>query len=1483
MDDARVFDMDKRRCLHAHVHEEGAWAREAGIYLLRGLESAMLSFDFSHIPGEMIYNEHWRLAVFVRPSRCDEELCDGSRTLLGPQEQYPCRRPLELPKWFNSSTTPKNLQFNMTVFALDDVIFKVEVQLLHGMWLPIKSFLENTATVQIMTPLRAKMLNEYSQNLLREQQRLRKREEKKTNLNFGSVAADFERQLVGADALRRKLSPYVSFEERDTDKFYIMGVVIDGYEPSVELPLNLPPRYADYERGRVLVSFNSTLESQPDVPDTYDDPAPKRELEASYFLPMQPPYSVYKPIGDSSDISDSADAAHDVYFETFWFTDPAELTGKDKKDVLKYMGAQNERFLLLPYLPYFSHCREFDSYIPFAQLVESDQCALPPQETMMSAIPADPGVFAPYRRYQFGALPHVDDIAAVKAPDILRLAEVPVADWCERTVDCAYEEGYKEGASNPLWFHAEDGTELFNFLKRPISYLEYVGRDAERVSQGGMDHGGGKIVYERYKNRDELISVSVANGNGDCVALGGCRPTKMVLEIGYKQIVSSTWKEKNIIYSTLHFVAFSGSDAASLEDKAYELTVVYMPLGYIDLIIQFAHEMKVFIGIFFATGGITCSVSAIMWLLVRITTTLENPPRIRVWNMLLLIAAPPASGVSLGLVPVTLTLFLVVLFIRYVDSKYIFLAIVPGETIEYLTSTSDPGVLVERVGGWVFTLFGQCPSTPKCVSPKNELPVQWSDDVPNATEALGARRGRMGVAFMVIAAYSWGCGCLMFLPDRASRRDKELQKRRDKGAEKEEIWHPTMWRRSNLCFCSFMIGLLGTVIIEFSYWDSFGTYIWYIVVGFRPLGIFVGTIVDNQLQEALLSAPIMTALDVVTGIVTLSADDFIDFILSYFIELGLGLTEMIYFDPGLGAFLEWWYNFVSGLRARIVAKLPKWVAGRAADVAEKTEEQTSFAKRELEGAIAEGGETVEPILDSFGAYSTKAMTLLYNVFLLVLLTYFRDEVYMTDNYGIKSQEMLYFLIFAVIIIPFQFLADVLSLSVLELFYGWKIYDYLIYTRYRFLQRETRWKGLEDSLDECIDESVRTLDQMCFSSQYYMMLTVHVNGIIMFVLGGQMIMQSQYNFFGDRLLIFVVLISYLSCYAVEWFVLKVAIRVNLWRVKHENTAWHTALQETDEFDIPGWEDLQGASHDSFMMNQRITSETFRFKFLNYNRSWLIQQLPSILTPRTLRRSRPYLLNQFMRILNQLNDTISSDSDSEADKFGPVALTAPSRQIIRWWLAEARRRMRLREVVQPLITKARGTQCEICLSRKQLQVEVVIPLEELAAKYDVEHPAAEFDQVAWKTFWIKNQKYRTVCLNCVTRQKMEDRGEAARGGRGDVSDDEGDDYPDWGPVFVSDASRAILLNWHRQAQKRLFGGAGGRKRAKAKLLQPLDLSDDDEADNVPQFKAAKDLNFSPAAKAIAVRWLRTARATLQKQGGSNAAPRRKRPGKGTKKHK
>merc|ERR1711988_999069 len=177
-------------------------------------------------------------------------------------------------------------------------------------------------------------------------------------------------------------------------------------------------------------------------------------------------------------------------------------------------------------------------------------------------------------------------------------------------------------------------------------------------------------------------------------------------------------------------------------------------------------------------------------------------------------------------------------------------------------------------------------------------------------------------------------------------------------------------------------------------------------------------------------------------------------------------------------------------------------------------------------------------------------------------------------------------------------------------------------------------------------------------------------------------------------------------------------IGLWKLHHDETGWHSKLEENDEddFGIPGWEDLeelQQESHEAYILNQKLTSETFRHKFLNYNRPWLVAQLPMILTPRTLRRSRPFLVSQFTKILGSVNPDISSDDSSDEEdtamRFGPVALSQPSRSIIRRWLAQARRRKRLRDVVAGIINAARRNECEVCQSRQQLTVDLVRPIE------------------------------------------------------------------------------------------------------------------------------------------------------------------------------
>ncbi|CAN0182855.1 unnamed protein product, partial [Discosporangium mesarthrocarpum] len=690
------------------------------------------------------------------------------------------------------------------------------------------------------------------------------------------------------------------------------------------------------------------------------------------------------------------------------------------------------------------------------------------------------------------------------------------------------------------------------------------------------------------------------------------------------------------------------------------------------------------------------------------------------------------------------------------------------------------------------------------------------------------------------------------------------------------VWIPLTWRRSNMVFSSYFMGLFCLFIVEFSLWNNFGNYFWFVFIGFTLLDLFIGDIVSYQLKEILLEAPVGTGLGIVMGITGLGANNFVDFLLSNFVDLGLIMLFRVYIDPALGDILSAIGNisgvttkksctsmFVTFLGCPQVHHVQGSVYQPDAHMAGcEACSQAGRQGRRQPGEVrivGEGGETVEPILNSFGGYSTDNLSTFYFPYIISLLMVFRDEVGLPSLYGIKEQDMEYYLWFSLIIIFFQLCVDIFIHGVLELFHGWKIYDYLVYTRYRFLQRETRWKGLEDSLDECIDESMRTLDQMCFSSQYYMMMTIHVNGIVYFVLGVQMMIRKKYNMWGDPLLLlvvpFVVGIAYLTGRLLLW----IALKVNMWKIKHENTAWHSNVEE-DDFDIPDMDDLKGASHDAYLMNQRITSETFRFKFLNYNRSWLINQLPSILTPRTLKRSRPYLINQFARILNQLNRDVSSDSEDEAPDFGPIALTAPSRKIIRWWLAKARKQVKLRATVQPLIFKARGTHCEQCLSKKQLQVHLVFDLEDLANRFTEEHPVEVFDQVAWKRFWMQHQRYETICLKCISLKKDQDRSKTIQGNMAESDEEDGPEiYSDWGPVYLNAVSRAILMQWYRQAQENVWGKSG-RKRPQV----AVDVSDDEEDENPADWVTAQ-VRLSEASHALAIRWLRTARARLQQRSG------------------
>ena len=97
--------------------------------------------------------------------------------------------------------------------------------------------------------------------------------------------------------------------------------------------------------------------------------------------------------------------------------------------------------------------------------------------------------------------------------------------------------------------------------------------------------------------------------------------------------------------------------------------VVRRRLDYIELIVWFAFEEKVFLIIFFIAGFLTILISVILWTSVRLTTMLENPPRVRIWSTLLLIIVPPFQGVLLGFIPIFVAQMSMSLLIKRVPAS----------------------------------------------------------------------------------------------------------------------------------------------------------------------------------------------------------------------------------------------------------------------------------------------------------------------------------------------------------------------------------------------------------------------------------------------------------------------------------------------------------------------------------------------------------------------------------------------------------------------------------------------------------------------------------------------------------------------------------------------------------------------------------------------------------------------------------------------
>ena len=95
--------------------------------------------------------------------------------------------------------------------------------------------------------------------------------------------------------------------------------------------------------------------------------------------------------------------------------------------------------------------------------------------------------------------------------------------------------------------------------------------------------------------------------------------------------------------------------------------------------------------------------------------------------------------------------------------------------------------------------------------------------------------------------------------------------------------------------------------------------------------------------------------------------------------------------------------------------------------------------------IRHRNEGVEPILESLGLYATEMTTQILSPFMFFFFFFFSKETDVSELYGVRQHEILYYALFSASMIFWKTLVNILTINSQELIYGWKVYDYLSYS------------------------------------------------------------------------------------------------------------------------------------------------------------------------------------------------------------------------------------------------------------------------------------------------------------------------------------------------------------------------------------------------------------------------------------------------------
>ncbi|CAE7889237.1 unnamed protein product [Symbiodinium sp. KB8] len=355
----------------------------------------------------------------------------------------------------------------------------------------------------------------------------------------------------------------------------------------------------------------------------------------------------------------------------------------------------------------------------------------------------------------------------------------------------------------------------------------------------------------------------------------------------------------------------------------------------------------------------------------------------------------------------------------------------------------------------------------------------------------------------------------------------------------------------------------------------------YFIIGFSFAMNFVDNSLSRAVREELIQVPLSTACSVVLFIGTLGADDFVDFCEGFFLELLYGIAERLI----LGSLMEageksvaqgihwvktrsWFWRLaliVTGGDPNLIplllrAMARKWLQKRNGQNHNKMVMEGTPIEEAMEEVIGCGttcmslsavltltlqGTVMTPFIILaifFFAEETeipaqlpcsteqlfKSRTPLqdsYNVWCCFTGNFSAErQVPFERQYDIRSTDLVCYLLFGLIIAPFQ---------ATELQNNVRIYDYMLYAKWRWRNRVTRWLFDDPRLDLSIAEPLQSVNHLAFSPQFYFIETYYTWGMLVSLLSITIFLRkSRRGFMIRRQMI---LLNYILDRLIRWLI------------------------------------------------------------------------------------------------------------------------------------------------------------------------------------------------------------------------------------------------------------------------------------------------------------------------------------------------------------